>query len=251
MLKPNFRYVHDLAAAKWIYDNIDESKWERENPLSIFIPKGFESYIAIRHDNARIESEAGLEIDWEIFTKKLLPFTSTPEDCYYGLWEGYGNDYQENHAELFIRTLENGEVERLDRREINTLKFPDGRNFMIFKGKLLDSLNLEFNVPAWMRGTRPNIAWPSDRSWLYFNEIDFEVTLLGGSEKLISSIEHSDLYKTERFLPETLIRDIYLVPPWRYEEIINSLEEGVRRQSLRMKISGLLMNLGFWLRGCD
>lgn len=251
MLKPNFTYVHDLSAAEWIYENLDEFSWEGQDPLSIFIPKGFESYIAIRHDNAVVESEAGIEIDWEIFTKKLLPFTSTPEDCYYGLWEGYGNDYQGHHSELFKKNLGEGKETILDYQDINSLSFPFGRNFFVFKGRLLDSLNLEFNDPIWMSRSRPNIAWPSDRSWIYFNEIDFEVTLLAGSRELIASIENSDLYKTERFLPETLVHDIYIAPPWRFEEIKNALEAQVSRRTLRQQIAGYLISFGFWLRRSD
>lgn len=251
MLKPNFTYVHDLSAADWIFENLDEFSWEGQDSLSTFIPKGFESYIAIRHDNAVVESEEGIEIDWEIFTKKLLPFTSTPEDCYYGLWEGYGNEYLVRHSELFKKNFGEGKEKILDYREVNFLSFPFGRNLFLFKGKLLDSLNLEFNDPNWMSRTRPNIAWPSDKNWIYFNEIDFEVTLLAGSEELIASIESSDLYKTERFLPETLVKDIYIAPPWRFEEIKNVLDAQVSRRSLRKQISGYLVSFAFWLMGSD
>lgn len=236
MLKPDFKYVHDLTPAKWIYDRLDPCDSEKSNQLSIFIPKEFESYLAIRHDNALTEEDAGVEIDWEIFTKNLLPFTSTQDDCFFGLWDGYGIHFKESQAELF---------ERIESDQVNFLEFPYQRNFYLFNGTLLDSLNLNFNDPGWMSRVRPNISWPADKSWIYFNEIDFEITLLGGSEELISSIESNPLYKTERFLPETLIRDIYLVAPWNEPDLstINGYEW--EPSSIRSKLSNFVISLGF------
>ena len=120
---------------------------------------------------------------------------------------------------------------------------------MRFRGKLLESLNLNYNDPLWRGRERPNYAWPSDKSWVYFNEIDFEVTLLGGSEELISAIERNPLYKTERFLPETLIRDIYLVAPWNVPDISEFDQDKRRHFSLRSRLSSAIISFGFRIGG--
>jgi hypothetical protein len=249
MIKPTFKYIYDLTPADWIYKNLTPYDWEIFNPLSSQIPKGFESYISIRHDNALCEEDKGLDIDWEIFTKNLIPFTTTPDDCFYALWNGYGNSFEENQAELFAKLDANKNVVPISANEIRYLEFPLQRQYMLFQGKLLDSLNLNYNEPLWHGRDRPNYAWPSDKSWIYFNEIDFEVTLLGGSEELISAIEQNPLYKTERFLPETLIKDIYLVAPWNMPDISEFDQNRRRHISLRSRLSSAIISFGFRVRG--
>jgi hypothetical protein len=249
MIKPTFKYLSDLSAADWIYKNLTLDDWDVFNPLSSLIPKGFESYISIRHDNALCEKDKGSYIDWEIFTKNLMPFTTTPDDCFYALWNGYGCNFEENQAELFVTLDENKKEVPLSAKEIRYLEFPLQRDYMLFQGKLLESINLNYNDPLWCGRERPNFAWPSDKTWIYFNEIDFEVTLLGGSEELISAIERNPLYKTERFLPETPIRDIYLVAPWNMPDI--SILKGDTRHhiSLRSRLSSAIISFGIRVGG--
>ena len=231
--------------------NISPYSDEEFNPLSSLIPKGFQSYISIRHDNAQTEDEKELEIDWEIFTKNLISFTTTSDDCFYALWNGYGIDFKENQAELFVKLNEEAKQVPLPADQSRYLPFPLPRQYTLFRETLLDSLNLNFNDPDWHGRQRPNWAWPSDRSWIYFNEIDFEVTLLAGSEELISAIEQNPLYKTERFSPETLIRDIYLVAPWRMPDISDLEKAGRHHNSLRSRLSTAIILLGFRISGSD
>ena len=41
-------------------------------------------------------------------------------------------------------------------------------------------------APAQLKS--PNIFWPADRAWCVASEIDFDSTLVGGSEKLITTL---------------------------------------------------------------
>ena len=45
----------------------------------------------------------------------------------------------------------------------------------------------------------PNLMWPKDKSWFVSKEIDFEVTFVSGSEKVIKEIENTWAFATERF----------------------------------------------------
>jgi hypothetical protein len=40
--------------------------------------------------------------------------------------------------------------------------------------------------------TSPNLIWPTDRAWLLASEIDFDSTLIGGSDALVEAIMDSD-----------------------------------------------------------
>ncbi len=236
MEKPTFNLMNDLTAAQWLIDNETQWRGEAPNPIAAFVPPIFESYISVRHDNALGKDEAGLEIDWELFTKLLMSFTNNPNDCYFALWDGYGIDYEENHPELFV-----------ERHSL--LQMDLQRDYYLFHGKLLDSLNINFNDPYGFPFMRPNLAWPSDRSWMYLNEIDFEVALIGGSEALIRAIEKSPLYKTERFAPETLIKDIFLVAPWNSGEQSWLPPYVTKRMWLRHRLADKLDRLSWKIRG--
>jgi hypothetical protein len=251
MIKPTFKYLNDLSPADWIFKNLSPDSDDEFTPLSTLIPKGFQSYISIRHDNALFEEDSGSTIDWEIFTKNLISFTTTPDDCFYALWNGYGMNFLENQAELFVRLNAEHTPVPLRKDEIRYLEFPLQREYLLFQGKLLESLNLNFNDPLWHGRARPNWAWPTDKSWIYFNEIDFEVTLLAGSEELISAIERNPLYKTERFRPETPIKDIYLVAPWNMPDISDWEEASTHHNSLRSRLSRVIISLGFWISDSD
>jgi len=56
---------------------------------------------------------------------------------------------------------------------------------------------------------RPNLMWPKDKSWFISNEIDYDVTLVGGSEEMIREIENFPYFITERFDPAVPNYGIY------------------------------------------
>lgn len=43
-------------------------------------------------------------------------------------------------------------------------------------------------VPGWFEPQSPNVFWPAERSWIVASDIDFDSTLVGGSQELIASI---------------------------------------------------------------
>lgn len=45
----------------------------------------------------------------------------------------------------------------------------------------------------------PNLLWPRDRGWILATEIDFNVTLIGGSESLVATILDAGSLTAERF----------------------------------------------------
>ena len=111
----------------------------------------------------------------------LRGFTSTPERCYFGLWEGYGY-------------LAQGQYKKSSRVK------GEGRNYLLFRGPIEGVLTfLAGEHPFW--GDTPSIWWPADRAWCVATDIDLYDTYVGGSEECIEAIlNHPEL----EALPATL-----------------------------------------------
>lgn len=97
-----------------------------------------------------------------LLVEHLRDRTTTPDRCWFGLWEGYGG-------------MDNGGV-----RERITLP---KRNY-VFYGGTIDRA-LESPTPF---DLSPNLWWPDDRAWFVASEIDFAWTLVGGAESLIATL---------------------------------------------------------------
>ncbi len=104
----------------------------------------------------------------------LSEFTSTPELCYFAVWEGYG-----------------GLDERLG-KEAAKLESPYlDRAYYIFRGQL-DGILSFYEWSFFYRS--PNIWWPEDRAWCVATDIDSLDSYVGGSEACIERIlEHPGL----------------------------------------------------------
>ena len=99
----------------------------------------------------------------------LKAFTSTPDQCYFCLWEGYGN--------IDTRLYKRGARVRTP-----------GRDYLLFRGPLDAVMSFlgDRTDPFW--GYSPNIWWPEDRAWCVSTEIDLFDTYLGGSRECIDAV---------------------------------------------------------------
>lgn len=98
----------------------------------------------------------------------LREFTSTPEHCFFCLWDGYG----------FIDPERYKNVPRVNA----------GREYLLFRGPVEMVVLFKDTVGE---GQSPNIWWPEDRSWCVATEIDLFDTYVGGSEACIQRILNS------------------------------------------------------------
>ncbi len=121
----------------------------------------------------------------------LREFTSTPEACWFCLWEGFGNLDQ-----------------RLYRRASRVQSA--GRSYLLFRG-LIDGVLAFINgcePPFW--DDSPNIWWPEDRAWCVATDIDLVDTYVAGSleciEALLGSPELESL-PTDRDAPLGMDKD--------------------------------------------
>ena len=98
----------------------------------------------------------------------LREFTSTPEECFFCLWEGYGNiDTRLYKASSRVRS--------------------PGRDYLLFRGPL-DAVMSFLNRVDGFWGNPPNIWWPKDRAWCVATDIDLFDSYVGGTEDCIKAI---------------------------------------------------------------
>ena len=130
-------------------------------------------------------------------TSLLREFTTTPDSCYLGYWEG--NGYFPGGKVRFFGH-EPGLISSLEDMAHNLWgklrPAPDvlagvprligqHREYLIYFGSL-DILPSLSQYPPW--GLSPNLWWPEDRAWCVATEIDGYDTFVGGSQACIERI---------------------------------------------------------------
>jgi hypothetical protein len=119
----------------------------------------------------------------------LAAHSSTPDRCWFGLWEGYG--WVSGSAAMLDST---GGRSRLPPAfgqagaTAKRLRLPQ-RAYLLFEGPLEAAADMGW----WLDGKlvdaqSPNLFWPDDRAWFVATEIDLDSTFVGGSEALIADI---------------------------------------------------------------
>ena len=104
----------------------------------------------------------------EVLTEHLGKATSTPEECYFAVWHGFGGLVIPGHHEP-------------------RLKLPD-REYHVFTGPIAAARTSFDGFPMGHHNTHANLWWPADHAWCVATEIDFAWTYVGGSRECIDAI---------------------------------------------------------------
>lgn len=209
MRKPNFQLVDDLSIADWVKETL--YPWDTDNFLQLgtVIPEGFDAYISIRNETKIPDSDWKETFNHEKLLLKLMDYTQSPSNCFYGMWYGFGFDYEAEYPEIFEG--KKWVFDKLNNRyEYGNFYCLENREYYLLTGTLLDSLKIVEDHHHRDVYEFINLMWPADRSWFLAKEIDFEVTLIGGSTELIAELEDSSHFQTERFTPTTRTNEIFL-----------------------------------------
>jgi hypothetical protein len=122
----------------------------------------------------------------------LRSHTTTPDTCWFCLWDGNGAFWSTAHSPLFPDDASAAEVERYvaDARAQDDLLHATPmvetrhRSYFLFRGPL-DAASA-FEVAHWYLS--PNIWWPDDRAWIVVTEVDGYSTYLGGTHAAIEDV---------------------------------------------------------------
>ncbi len=112
----------------------------------------------------------------------LFQFTDTPEQCYFGVWEGYG---QYSGGTTLLTSDGSGRPlpTPSDIRKAQRIR-GCGRNYLLYTGELRDISGFYTNF----RSEPPNIWWPADRAWFVATDIDLDSTYIGASQECIDAL---------------------------------------------------------------
>jgi hypothetical protein len=207
--------------------------------IGIVIPKGFENYVLIRHVGPGDNHGGLGNENLGRLLKILSKFTITPEECFHAVWDGQGwmhsggiatyravrhpklhGFFRNSKISRFFRTISFNIGARRFRKRIRTQDqsldhlawntLPDGimksgrfrlpnRDYLLMRGPLSEATKIGWAFSESFQPEPPNLLWPRDRGWILANEIDFNVTLIGGSESLVTAILNSSSLTAERF----------------------------------------------------
>ncbi|MEY2473467.1 MAG: hypothetical protein QOK28_2796 [Actinomycetota bacterium] len=167
------------------------------------VPGGYESYLLIdfRTERDGIGWE-GVQLLFAELAAPLIEATSTPEDCFFAIWEGYGFTSGTTAYAFYGDSVDREEMERLRREArlddaernrqvtaalslVPTFELPHRRYYIVAGA-----------VEAAARITRPDHAgpqppdlwWPKDHRWFVGGDTDLDWCYLAGSRQLTDSV---------------------------------------------------------------
>ena len=124
----------------------------------------------------------------------LARHTSTPDHCWFCLWDGYG--YLTGAVAVLVANADPvPSAPPRPKLKKSRVRLP-GRDYLLFTGSVAQG-------EGWRDG--PNLWWPDDRTWCLASEIDFPYTYVGGSTSLIEEILAHPLLEA---LPATIAQGI-------------------------------------------
>ena len=122
----------------------------------------------------------------------LSGHTTAPQNCYFALWEGWG---WVHGGRAYVRfTADDGPGQQIPSAFTGAelaaprLHLPH-RDYLVLRGPLSAMTELvQYEGPNTWRTQSPSLFWPADRSWRVATEIDFDSTLVGGSDAAIADV---------------------------------------------------------------
>ena len=243
--KAKLTIVTDVSVGDWIRDSL--TPWvpftEVQITIGFVIPKGFESYVLIRHTGERDHQGSLGPETLETLLIVLSKFTKAQEDCFYAIWEGYGwgnpgvpliavrRPRFQRFVQQFIsrfgshphRSRRRTYVQPEEDPDLHTLpvgimkserfKLPY-RDYLLARGSLFEAMKIGHRRSEWFQPQSPNLLWPIDKSWILATEIDFDVTLIAGSEQLVEAILSTDSLTAERFSVSDTYEQLRVADSW-------------------------------------
>ncbi len=130
--------------------------------------------------------------------------TGSAGHCFFGLWTGW--------ASVVFQVFSSGGSVRDEVEQVSSIadipgpRFglppQSGRDYLLLSGPLAAAVEIaEADLSGGLGPTSPNLIWPADRSWFLASDIDFDSTLVGGSDALIESIVDSNEIEAWRVEP--------------------------------------------------
>lgn len=121
--------------------------------------------------------------DAEVLAEVLRGVTTTAQDCFFGVWDGYGwQDRRPLGSPGAVPALLPDPVPEAVRRGPR-VRLP-GRDYLLYTGPV-EALTAPAGIGA---GQTANLAWPADHAWFVASEIDLAWTYVAGPAALVAAL---------------------------------------------------------------
>jgi hypothetical protein len=152
--------------------------------------------------------------DAEALVELLAAHTSTPFNCLFCMWDGWGWDTAMSAALPGEVPLPIPDPVPAEVRQGPRVRLPH-RDYLLYTGSIEAALAF-----AGTPGQTPNLWWPADRAWCVASEVDLRWSYVGGSAALI-----------EELLADPAVEALPAVPShrhsWVEEFIVDDSESSV------------------------
>ena len=208
------RFCGDLSAADWIVNS--DRPWPQ---LVGFGPAGFDSYARLRFlpDPVRPgQSENEVQAEWRgqlpALFEVLAAHTTTPDDCFFCVWDGFGQGEGAlaDDAGYLGDEDAGAELEQPDARpgwvpvalpsisprmplmpQLPKVVVPH-RAYWLFRGPLAEVGSWD-GAREWPGQCRldeaePAFTWPADHAWCVARDVDPHWAGIGGTHSLIAAL---------------------------------------------------------------
>jgi hypothetical protein len=199
---PTLTFCSHVSPADWI--TTSRLPWKR---LVTFGPESFAAHARLRFlpDPAYLgQSESDVESDESHCESAQLPVlyellaahTRTPDDCYFCLWEGFGDLYGKSvHRTLVLKT---STYRRWTAAPAFPLSVLEGRRvvvphrtYLLFRGPLSSAgqWGAAETLPGQPREYLPTaFAWPADHAWCVVHDVDPHWAGIGADAPVIDQL---------------------------------------------------------------
>lgn len=214
----------DVEAARWLVDRLHSLGRD----VGSVVPGGFPAYVRIDHpiaDGADEPQAGGLVAgDAGALAALLARFTRTPDDCWFCLWDGYGD--VTGAVAVFVAGGDDAERRDAERRaqaelaerkravasvvgECGRVEAP-GREYLLFRGPVTAvtaasagaaGVGSPVHIPTLEALDGPNLWWPADRAWVVASEIDLAWTYVAGPPALADAVVADERFAASRTMP--------------------------------------------------
>lgn len=167
----------NVAAAGWL-----STSGTAPADLIAVGPIGFQAYARLQYADSTLPDSDEPVTDIALVRGAatiLREFTTTPDDCYFCVWDGYAGSFLD--AELA--------------RETKHVRLPD-REYVLFIGPLATLSAWEQLFGRGEAAPAPAFMWPRDRSWCFTSDVDTDWAGIGSTavaiEELVTRNAHVD-----------------------------------------------------------
>ena len=195
------RFEPDTRHAAWVTGS--DLDWVQ---LTCFGPGGFDATIRLFHGDPEGRPDDDLEScegdlsgpQLQALVAVLREHTSTPDDCFFALWDGFGDLHGSPSTSVLVTEGPRPLVPPAFGPEVMAgprVRVP-GRAYLLFRGALHDAgaWGAADRVPGQPRTINsPNLFWPADHAWFVATEIDQPWTAVSGTSALSSALLSSGL----------------------------------------------------------